>query len=146
MRILPPILFLLCAAAMFGAWWIALDAPLVPAELRPWGWLAFGLGLLLTVIANRLFRLRNTNIKTFDEPTLLVSDGVFRWSRNPMYVGFVIALFGLAWVFGGSMQFAIAVLFFIVTAVWYVPFEERAMRAKFGQAFDDYAASTRRWL
>lgn len=146
MRILPPILFTLSAAAMFGSWWAIPDLSLVPPRLQSWGWVPFGVGLLVALAANRHFYRRKTNIMTFDEPTILVSDGLFRWSRNPMYAGMVMAMFGLAWVFGGPGEIAIAVLFFVVTAAWYIPFEERAMRAKFGPAFTDYAARTRRWL
>lgn len=146
MRIIPPRLFALCAAAMLALWSFVQGGPAVDAAFRPLGWIPLVLGLTLTLAGARLFDGRKTNIKTFNEPTILVTDGLFRWSRNPMYLGFVVAQFGLALVFGGIGQFIIAALFFLAAALWYIPFEEAAMRTKFGQAYADYAARTRRWL
>lgn len=146
MRVLPPILFALCAAAMLGANWLLPDDQIIPETLRLWGWLLFALGLLILVAARMQFLRHKANIYTFDKPTALITDGVFGWSRNPMYLGFVLAAFGLAWVFGGGIPFVIAALFLLANAIWYIPFEERAMREAFGQDYADYAAKTRRWL
>ena len=67
-----------------------------------------------------------TNIKTFDEPGVFVKCGLFKYARNPMYIGFVMALFGIALLYQGSVSsFVIAFLFFIISDQWYVRFEER---------------------
>jgi protein-S-isoprenylcysteine O-methyltransferase Ste14 len=103
-------------------------------------------GLLLSFAGARQFARRGTNIKTFDDPDVLVTEGLFRFSRNPMYLGFVLFLAGAAIYFGTLASFIVAVAFAVITDRWYIRFEEQAMRRKFGAAYAAYAASVRRWL
>lgn len=78
--------------------------------------------------------------------TALVTGGPFRYSRNPMYVGFTLVLLAWAswlqspWVFAGPLSFA------LYLTRWQIVPEERALRAKFGAAYVEYAARVRRWL
>jgi hypothetical protein len=55
-----------------------------------------GAGLALTVAAERRFRRAGTPVRHSEAPTVLVTEGCFAWSRNPMYLGMAIALAGLA--------------------------------------------------
>lgn len=146
MKLLPPHLvvvgiFLIAILGIFapgpdmlqGAWRLA---ALLPGVL--------GVGLLAA--GSGLFRRLGTNIRTFDEPGVLVTDGPFRFSRNPMYLGFSLVLVGLALGTGHATPLVIPMAFFLVASLWYVPFEERAMQAKFGSAYDQYRRTTRRWI
>ncbi len=103
-------------------------------------------GLVMTTAAARSFNRAGTNIKTFDEPDVLVTDGWFRYTRNPMYLGFATALLGLAGVLGSTSPLFAVAAFGIVTDRWYIQFEERAMQRQFGPAYDAYRARTRRWI
>jgi protein-S-isoprenylcysteine O-methyltransferase Ste14 len=92
------------------------------------------------------FRKARTNIKPFREPDVLVSDGLYRYTRNPMYVGVSLMLLG-AWILMGVVTSVMGVLIFMVAADrWYIPFEERMLRQKFGSTFDAYCSRTRRWI
>ena len=75
----------------------------------------------------------------------LVSGGVYRFSRNPQYVGYVLALTGLALVrrSGASLPLAAAAA---AVYVWWVPVEEIALRHTFGQPYDHYLHAAPRWL
>ena len=145
-RLLPPTLFLLCVLAM-----LALHAWL-PLEQWPTGsWTAPGLlllvgGLCITVWHARLFRLRQTNIKTFNPPDRLVTDGLFRISRNPMYLGFNLTLLGCALLLGSASPFAVVLVFLIITDRWYIAYEERVMTRTFGEDYRAYCKRVRRWL
>ena len=146
MRPLPPLVFLLCLLVMSGLR-LCLPGPL----FIPWPWALTGLaplalGLMLTLGGAGQFRRRDTNIKTFDDPDVLVTDGWFRLSRNPMYLGFVLALLGVATLLGAVVPFAVVLLFWVLTDRWYIAFEERAMRRRFGDAYEAYARRVRRWL
>ena len=104
-------------------------------------------GLGITVWHGRLFSRVGTNINTFNKPDKLVTEGLFRYTRNPMYLGFLIALLGFAILFQGSISaFVIALFFFAVANWWYIPFEENGMRQKFGPDYDAYCQTTRRWI
>ena len=104
------------------------------------------LGLILTLSGARLFARVGTNIRTFNEPGVLVTDGPFRWSRNPIYLGFVVLLLGTAILLGTTTPFMAPVLFALIADRWYIAFEERAMGEKFGVDYVAYMRSTRRWL
>jgi protein-S-isoprenylcysteine O-methyltransferase Ste14 len=87
-----------------------------------------------------------TNIVTFGEPTRLVADGWFRWSRNPMYLGFALLLTGVALALGGAVTFVPTALFVLAAEKVYIPFEERAMTRAFGDEYVRYAGQVRRWF
>jgi protein-S-isoprenylcysteine O-methyltransferase Ste14 len=146
MRILPPVLVALCVATM-GALHLAVPEPALVTGAGRWlGLAAIVGGGGLTVATARLFKRRRANLNTFNTPTALVTDGPFRVSRNPIYLGFAVFLFGVAAVLGSALPFVVAAAFAVVADRWYIPFEERAMRAEFGAAYEDYARRVRRWL
>lgn len=94
------------------------------------------------------FRSAGTTVdpRTPNESKSLVVKGVYRFTRNPMYLGFLLIL--VAWgLFLGSVFAALLLPLFIVymNRFQILP-EERHMRALFGEAFDRYASRVRRWL
>ena len=142
----PPILLCLALGAM---WWLHRRLPLAQWLDTPYHWigmLPLLAGLCISAWHARLFRRVGTNIDTFKEPGRLVTDGLFRRTRNPMYLGFVITLTGVALLMGSAMPWLIVLAFFVVTDLWYIRFEERAMLQKFGPTYVDYQANVRRWL
>ncbi len=78
--------------------------------------------------------------------TALVTDGVYKITRNPMYVGMALVLAGEA-VYFGTLLGALSVLVFIglITAVQIIP-EERALERLFGPEFEAFKYRTPRWL
>ena len=81
-----------------------------------------------------------------ERASTLVTDGVFRFSRNPMYVGFAAALVGWAVCLAAPWTLLGPVAFVLYTNRFQVLPEERMMRAKFGGAYDEYRARVRRWV
>jgi len=146
-KLLPPALFLLSALIMGIVCW-AFDFEhyiLFPYNLI--GLLFLAAGLLLAQMSKRLFLKMKTNVNTFEDPDKLVTSGFYRYSRNPMYLGFLISIIGMAILYQGSVSsFVLAIIFFIAEDRWYVKFEEKAMSKKFGMAFEQYCSNTRRWL
>jgi protein-S-isoprenylcysteine O-methyltransferase Ste14 len=145
-KLLPPFLFLLAILLLIGGRYLWPQPILIPP---PWHWL----GLLLIVAgfvvgipaANRFHRI-GTNIRTFNEPGQLVTEGAFRYTRNPMYLGFSLMLLGLAIVFPVLTSFIVVIAFVVITDRWYIRFEEAAMERKFGDAYREYKSRVRRWL
>ncbi|MFD2206156.1 methyltransferase family protein [Kiloniella antarctica] len=144
--LLPPFFFLLCVVimALLNGY-----VPLVRFVAYPWNLLGVvdlvG-GLAITLVAGSQFMRAKTNLKTFDRPDHLVTTGLFKYSRNPMYLGFVIAAFGVAFYLGSLAPFFIVVLFIFVADRWYVAFEERIMADVFGADYEKYKNSVRRWI
>lgn len=144
-RILPPIAFLITAISMAGAhaaWTHALRVQ------DPYRWLGLPLvlgGLALSVVSKRHFVRRGTNVHTFREPDRLVTDGPFAATRNPMYLGFALALLGIAVVLGTPPGLLGVVLFVVLTDRAYIAHEERVLEAKFDAEYRAYASRTHRW-
>jgi protein-S-isoprenylcysteine O-methyltransferase Ste14 len=103
-------------------------------------------GGAILVMASGRFRRLQTNINTFRDPDILVTDGLFAVSRNPMYLGFVLTLLGVAMLSSAASSLGVVAIFFLVTHFWYIPFEERAAEARFGEAYLAYKRKVRRWI
>ena len=143
-RIPPPILTLALALVMgVAAGWPA------PDGLR-WAlaFLVFMAAGFFGFPALRAFRQAKTTINPvqIDRASALVTGGIYRWSRNPMYVALTLLLAAWALFLGGTLVWAGP----LVLALWLdrlqiLP-EEAAMRARFGPAYDAYRTQVRRWL
>lgn len=126
-----------------------LKIPVSELVARPFNWmglLLIGAGLCGANWHARLFRRLGTNINTFGEPGTLTTDGLFRRTRNPMYLGMVVSLIGVACVLGSLSPLVGPLAFFVLANFWYIPFEERAMSMKFGSQYAEYQRAVPRWL
>ena len=141
-RFLPPTLFHLCIISMVMLAWLSPVKMIIRSPFNFLGFVPLFVGLGISIWGSQKFDEVGTNIKSFDEPDILVTDGLFRLSRNPMYLGFALALSGV-WIALGALSPLLGVL---VTDRWYIPFEERMLSEKFGQVFKDYRSRTRRWI
>ena len=110
------------------------------------GLAAVGLGFGLIMWAWFLFRQSGTPIRPTDRATAIVSSGPFRFSRNPMYLGIVVILLGIAvWV--GSLPMLIAPAgFFAFMSLVFIPYEEQRLREAFGDDYVSYTQKVRRWI
>ena len=117
--------------------------------LRPWNNLGFiFLFSDLAIVRNiqNLLKQHQTEINTFKPPQKLVTTGLFRYSRNPIYLGFSLVLFGVAIVLGNIIALDGFLAFIIAANLWYIPFEEAEMEKQFGEAYITYKKKVRRWL
>lgn len=145
-RLLPPalVLILVIVSVVLGVV-VPLVGPLHWA-LRLVGVVPLAAGLWLNLGGAGLFARVGTNIRTFDEPGQLVTSGHFRFTRNPMYVGFTLMLVAVALFVGTLTAWLGAVVFFLAANGWYIPFEERRMVASFGDAYEEYRRRVPRWI
>jgi len=81
-----------------------------------------------------------------DPPKVLVVRGLYRYVRNPMYVGVLLLLLGEAAFFGSWALVRYAVWFFIAVHLFVVFYEEPSLRHKFGESYERYCQSVRRWI
>ncbi len=145
-RLLPPHLFAACALVTGATGWLAPILGPVAQPLRLIGLPLLIFGVAIAVRSASLFDRLDTNITTFDDPGVLVTAGAFRFSRNPMYLGFSLALAGLAGLVGSLSALIGPAAFWLAANHWYIPFEERRMAATFGDAYSEYCAAVRRWI
>ncbi len=145
-RVLPPIYFFVALVAMF-----ALHYLLPVTLLRGAVWLYLGValiggGVLFIVVSARLFDKLGTTIKPFEESTALVVTGPFKYSRNPMYLGMVGVLMGLAVVLGTATPVVVIPVFVWLITRRFVQAEEAALEARFGDDYTEYRNRVGRWL
>ncbi len=147
-RIPPPVVGVVVTLLM---WLLARWLPIVRFALpSPWlvGLAVALLGGVISVAGAREFRRVKTTVDPLhpERASSIVTTGVFRFTRNPMYVGLALALVGLFLAFGG-LSAAVGLPAFIgyITRFQIVP-EERMLEAKFGGEYVAYRARVRRWL
>lgn len=105
-------------------------------------------GLLLMLLAAQEMRRARTTLLPF-EPSLasvLVTSGVFRYSRNPIYLGDALLLLAWAIWLGHGLALLLWPLFIGYMTVVQIRAEERALQQKFGSTFIEYCQQVRRWL
>lgn len=93
-----------------------------------------------------LFFKRAGTPEDYAEPTALVKDGPYRFSRNPMHVGGILLVLGVSLMTGNVVTLIAPVILYVIMRVVFVPFEERMMEDIFGNEFLDYKKDVRRWI
>ena len=110
------------------------------------GGVVMAAGIAIDIWCAFLFRKAGTHIPPWKPSLVLVTDGPYRFSRNPVYIGFGVVMLGLGLVFDSLWLWLVLVALYPILHYGVVLREERYLRARFGASYDDYLASTRRWL
>ncbi|HUH97760.1 MAG TPA: isoprenylcysteine carboxylmethyltransferase family protein [Anaerolineales bacterium] len=145
-RIMPTTYLLIAILAMIAIHFLFPLAMIVPPGWNLLGLLPLALGVVINLAADEAFRRAKTTVKPFEESSVLVQSGVFRISRNPMYLGFVLSLIGIAVLLRSLSPYLLILAFVILIQTLYITVEERMLGEKFGARWQDYKRTTRRWL
>ena len=148
----PPVIDAACAGLM---WWLAGALPAL--QLWPRGAWPFGLGAALGLalaggaiaLAGLVeFRRARTTFNPLDpaRASALVTTGIYRVTRNPMYLGMLLVLLGLAVWLGNAAPFVVPPLSVLLLNQLQIRPEERILRERFGAHYARYAGRVRRWV
>ncbi|HRK23877.1 MAG TPA: isoprenylcysteine carboxylmethyltransferase family protein [Beijerinckiaceae bacterium] len=147
---IPPVAVWLIAAAL--VWLLDAATPgLRPAASPLWiaaaGLLALT-GAAAGIVGVLAFRAAQTTVHPMhpEQTSRMVTDGIYRWSRNPMYLGLALLLAALVLWWRAPAGLLVLAGFVVYMNRFQIMPEERALAAKFGAEFDRYAAKVRRWL
>ena len=156
----PPLIYI----GFLLAGWVVFrfaNPAVVGSDVASWLSLGFGLetqtrrivslpliigGLLLDGAAAGYFRRLGTPHEPWKPTTALGTDGLYRFSRNPIYLGFAITYVGLAIAMDSVLVLLLLIPCLIVVDRFVIQREERYLSAKFGADYDAYRARVRRWL
>lgn len=147
-RIPPPAIALGSGALM---WWVDRHVPLLRLLGRPWnqiGWALIAMGALVDAVAVIAFiRARTTvNPLRVDQASHLVISGLYRVTRNPMYLGLITVLAGWALLLGSLCPWLLVIAFERIIATSQIQAEEAALTARFGNDYVQYTRQVHRWL
>ena len=142
----PPIIF-------FGLWLLGLalnffsPQPWLPDGLR---WIVgvplVGVGLLLGLWAFQTFRRAHTPTNPYESPTAIATDGPYRFTRNPIYLGFALMYLGLTCLFNSLWPLPLLLLALFIVDRGVIAREERYLEHKFGATYLKYKMTVRRWI
>tara|TARA_B100000131_G_C17605660_1_gene405433 strand:+ start:40 stop:486 length:447 start_codon:yes stop_codon:yes gene_type:complete len=106
------------------------------------------LGLVVFISAVKSFRKQKTTVNPLEprQASSLVTSGIFKLSRNPMYLGMLIILLAVSFKFNLIGGMLISLFFYIFITKFQILPEEAAMNELFGNEFIVYSKKTRRWI
>jgi len=141
----PPIVFLsaiLSGIALNHVWPLSF----VPSILWLLGPVVALFAVLLFVLSVREFRAAGTSVRGSKPTTTIVRTGPYRFSRNPIYLSFVLLLVGLAVWLNNLWLLLTLIPAAAFIAVVVIPREERFLAGKFQEQYSTYKVTVRRWL
>ncbi len=144
---LPPVLFLLPLIVGLIAHWI------YPMYLTQETLLQIAIGsalglsaVLIAVWAERIMHRAGTNVNPYKPTTQIVTEGPYRFTRNPMYLSMTIFYLGLSLIFNSLWPLLLLPLVLVVITYGVIKREERYLEMKFGAVYSQYKARVRRWI
>lgn len=148
LKVPPVVVFLVCGVAM---WLIARQMPQAATHIPlalPVAVALVAAGMWLAVTAILVFRRSGTTVLPHDpeKASTVVVDGVYRYTRNPMYLALALVLCAWAVKLGNPVSLAGLPVFVAYMTRFQIKPEERILEGKFGAPYREYKARVRRWL
>lgn len=143
--LIPPNFFYLCIILNVVIYFLLPKYNTIPAPYNYTGLILIILGFWIVIDAYKLFKKVNTP-ENFTKSTAVVTTGLYRYSRNPMYVGSILVLVGLAIVLTNPIGFVTPILMFAILNWMFISFEEEKMTKEIGKDYIDYKKKVRRWV
>ena len=142
-----PLIYLFFALVLMAVahFWIPV-VRLIDTPVTYVGALPFVAGIGQVLWCSRLFSRADTTIKPFERSSALVTHGPFAYSRNPIYLGMVVGLLGVALMFGTLTPFLVIPVFIVLIQRRVIRVEEAMLQEAFGSRYADYRKNVRRWI
>ena len=143
-KIHPPILLII---HLFAAYLLNRLFPFAFPNILVWvGYLLVAVGLGVAFSAVTQFIRARTTLDPHGSVSEIVTDGVYRFSRNPIYLGFLCLLVGFPFIFRSFWGLILSPLFILLMNALVIQHEEAYLEEKFGEAYTSYKSRVRRWL
>ncbi len=145
-KIHPPILtFIFLVIAYAAKWSIALPFQ-TPDNAHIIGYISIAISFFLALSAFLEFRKAKTTVLPHGSVSSIISSGIFRFTRNPIYLGFVLMVIGFPLISGTLWGLIIAPAFIYFMNSLVIEHEEAYLEKKFGDVYISYKRKVRRWL
>ncbi len=145
-KIHPPILLLIHIVAAWLLGKFILLPMVISPMIRNIGLALAGIGFLFGLLSLYAFTKARTTVNPHGSVKTIVSSGVYRLTRNPIYLGMVLMLIGFPLAFGNVWGIPLAPVFIFLMNKLVIEHEEAYLEKKFGEAYTGYRSRVRRWL
>jgi protein-S-isoprenylcysteine O-methyltransferase Ste14 len=141
----PRIAFALLALATLIQISLPIDWTRLPSFLFP-GIAFTALGFSIMIRAWWLFKLHETAICPTATTTTFITGDIYKLTRNPMYLGMILMLLGIALLAGSWVFYIVTAIYTLILNYVFCHFEERDLLHQYGDEYAEYIARIRRWL
>ena len=145
-RIPPPLILVTCMLVGVGLHWIH------PVHFIAQGWrlslaiLFIGIGMSISLYCVRTFKRKDVDVKPWKATSRLITTGIYRLSRNPIYLSFALVNLGIAFAADSLWIMLMTIPFIAVMDRYVIAKEERYLEHKVRAEYRAYQAQTRRWI
>jgi protein-S-isoprenylcysteine O-methyltransferase Ste14 len=145
-KTIPPVYFFAALIIMVVLHHLLPLAQLIPAPVSYAGTFLVIAGFSISAWGAHSFKKADTPVKPFEKSTALITHGLYRYTRNPMYSGMMIILLG-TWILLGSLSPLLVIpVFFLIIQEGFIKHEEPFLEGIFGDEYREYKSRVRRWL
>jgi protein-S-isoprenylcysteine O-methyltransferase Ste14 len=142
----PPRIAMALLAITAGLWYFSPPLTMLYMPYKLIGTFSIVFGFKVMTWSWLQFKKTKTAVCPTAKSTLVIKNGVYRYSRNPMYLGMLTILLGASF-FMGTMQSMLAPMaFFLIIDKVFIPYEEDKLLAQFGEGYAEYTGRVRRWI
>ena len=141
----PPNYFFVSIIGIAAFYFIFPSMNLIPMRWNFTGLILMIFGMYLIPASYQIFKKYKTP-ERYEKSTYLVTEGLYSYSRNPMYLGSVVFLLGMSVLIGNVISFVFPVLFFVIMDRMFIPYEEEKGEEEFGKKYLDYKKKVRKWI
>ena len=145
-KLLPPSIFFLLLLAGIIIHVITPSTHILKAPYTYSGILFIVCGAVLDVWADHLFKIKNTTVKPYEQPSAFIRTGSFSISRHPMYFGMFLILCGETILFGSIAVLPVPFIFMILMEFLFIRYEEKTLEQIFCEEYLSYKKMVRRWI
>ena len=145
-KIYPPLFALLLILTMVALHYTLPQPQLISPPINALGFILIAGGMSMNLWSAAWFRKKRTTIDPHGNAIYLAQEGLYRVSRNPMYLGLLIVLLGVSIYLGSLLSFLAPPLFAWIVTLRFIHREEQALLDCFGEEYVQYKARVRRWI
>jgi len=147
LNIKPPLWCLILLVASWAAQTLFYPTRIIQdLKITIFGIVLLSSGVAILVWAVSYFKRHKTAIKPTDEPSTLIQEGPYRFTRNPIYVAAILGLLGIALWIGTIPFFFTPIVFFCLVQRFFIPHEEGNLKRVFKDRYLSYQKRVRRWF
>jgi protein-S-isoprenylcysteine O-methyltransferase Ste14 len=142
----PPRIAMALLAISIGLWYFSPPLTLFHMPYTLSGIISIVFGFTIMTWAWLQFKKTDTAVCPTSKTSLIVRNGAYRYSRNPMYLGMLAMLLGASFLMGTMHSMFAPTAFFLIIDKVFIPYEEDELLAQFGEGYSEYMRGTRRWV